>query len=84
MQTVERRTAYHWHCEECAKENFALPQKVEMTEQERQVAYRRFYDLEDWRPLPEGWHEFELVHIPEVVTCSECGATFRTIDERNA
>lgn len=82
MRTVELRTAYHWFCEECSRENFALPQKAEMTEEEREEAFRRFHDLDGFAELPEDWRQFEMVMVPETVTCAECGTEFNAIDER--
>lgn len=79
---VELRTAYHWHCENCAQENFALPQKAELTDSDRESAFRNFMQLDDWAELPEGWEHFELVHIPAKVVCSACGTEFETMDER--
>lgn len=83
MRIVELKTAYHWHCDECAAENFALPQKAELTQEEREEAFREVHQLEEWAELPEGWENFELVHIPKVVTCTDCGAEFLTMDERS-
>jgi Zn finger protein HypA/HybF involved in hydrogenase expression len=82
MATVELRQAYHWHCEECGSENFALPQKAELTDEQREAAYRHFNQLDQWAELPEQWRNFQLVHIPETVQCSQCKATFETIDEQ--
>lgn len=83
MRTVELKAAFHWHCEDCGLENFALPRKAELHDDEREAAYRRFNDLDEWAELPEGWREFELVMVPERVTC-QCGATFGTLDEESA
>lgn len=84
MQVVELKSAYHWHCENCAAENFALPAKAELTDEEAEYAYRRFHDLEDFAPLPDGWREFEMVQVPSKVVCSQCQTQFRTIDEQLA
>ena len=78
---VELKTAYHWHCENCAAVNFALPEKAELTEAQREEAYREFHEMEEWEELPEGWERFDMVWIPDFVTCSECGETFGTLDE---
>ena len=80
-RTVELKSAFHWHCDECGEENFALPQKAELTDEDAEYAYRRFHDLEDWCDLPEGWRQFEMVNIPDKVTCSNCGETFLTVNE---
>ncbi len=81
---VELKTAYHWHCERCSAENFALPQKAEMTKQDAEEAYRHFHGLEDWEELPLRWDEVELVQIPDTVKCTECGGEFLTMDESDA
>lgn len=83
MKTVTLKTAYHWHCDECSAENFALPMRKEMCEDEKEAHYRYFHGINNaWEPLPEGWEQFECVYIPDEVTCCECGATFHTDDER--
>jgi len=79
---VELKTAYHWHCEECGRENFDLPSKAEMTDEDREDAFRKFHELDEWVQLPEGWKQFEMVWIPDYVTCVHCGETFGTVDER--
>ena len=84
MQTVELQVAYHWHCERCGESNFALPQKAELTPEEREGSYRLYHDLDAWQALPEDWADFELVEIPETVRCEACGTEFATIDERSA
>lgn len=78
---VELKTAYHWHCEECGEENFALPQKAELTDEDRESAYREFHDLEDFATLPAEWRQFEMVWIPHSVTCKSCAFTYATMDE---
>lgn len=84
MQTVELRTAYHWFCETCGSTNFSLPQSVEMTDEAREAAYRSIENIPEFVPVsefPEFWNCFELVCIPEKVTCSQCGESFATVDE---
>ena len=82
MQRVELKTAYHWICEECCEDNFALPQKAELTDEAREDAFRQINDLQEWDELPEGWQCFDLVCIPNIVTCKKCGEKFTTVDER--
>lgn len=83
MKIVELKTAYHWHCEDCGADNFALPQKAEMTGEDREEAFRRFHGLDQYAELPDRWQDFELVMIPDFVECSRCGSEFSTDDERN-
>ncbi len=78
---AELKTAYHWHCEHCSAENFALPAKTELTEYEREMAFRQHYEMSHWEALPDDWQLFELVWIPDEVTCEECGATFPTFHD---
>lgn len=81
MKTVELKTAYHWHCEECAYENFEMPQKAELNDESREDAFRHFHQLDAWAELPERWDQFEMVCIPDIVICNDCKAEFSTIDE---
>lgn len=79
---VELKTAYHWHCAACSAVNFALPEKVEMTDADREAAYREFHGLGAWESLPSGWEDFEVVCIPPYVKCNGCRGLFATRDER--
>ena len=81
-RTVELRTAYHWFCEDCSRENFSLPEKPELTKTERAQVYRGLNGIAEWESLPEGWEQFEVVTIPEIVVCQHCKGEFETIDER--
>jgi ribosomal protein L37E len=83
LPIVELQTAYHWFCEQCGEDNFALPQKYDFVDDtEREQMYREYNELEDWEMLPADWRDFEVVAIPDVVTCKRCGANFATRDER--
>lgn len=82
MRTVELQTAYHWHCDECGEICFSLPWNAEFGPGEREEAYRKFHELDDWQPLPDGWEQFEMVTIPEIVECWNCKTRFTTVDER--
>ena len=82
MQVVELKTAYHWHCEVCSEENFALPKKAELTDDERERTFRHFHDMEDFEQLPDGWESFEIVEVPNTVQCIACRTSFKTVDER--
>lgn len=84
MRSVELKTAYHWHCEYCGHANFALPQKAELTEEDAELAYRKFHELDQWAELPEGWRQFELIQIPDTVMCEECLNSYVAIDESSA
>ncbi len=79
---VELRTAYHWWCETCGVENFSLPQKAELTDEQAEYAYRQLHGMDDYDELPDRWREFEIVCIPDDVECRDCHTTFATIDER--
>ena len=83
VKFVELKTAYHWYCEQCGADNFALPMKAELTPEMREKTYREMHNLkEEWIPLPEGWDNFQMVQIPFFVRCSSCGMEFSTKDER--
>jgi rubredoxin len=84
MKIVELKTAYHWNCDACGADNFDVPQKAELTEEDREQAYREIHELGEWEDLPENWREFELVTLPDQVTCEQCGETYFTRDERDA
>lgn len=83
MKSVELKTAYWWHCEECGSENFSRSIKIELAPGEKEEVYRSFHDLDDYAELPEGWDQFETCHIPDEVCCSFCGAKFATVNERD-
>lgn len=82
LPTVELKTAYQWFCEECGESNFEMSQKAELTEESREEAYRDFHEMDEWEVLPEGWEQFELVMIPDIVECNRCKSKFQTKDER--
>ncbi len=63
MKRVELRTAYHWFCESCGADNFTLPQKAELTDEDAELAYRRFNECDPWMELPSDWRQFEMVHL---------------------
>jgi len=84
MDTVELKTAYHWHCEECAAANFSLPMVLELTEEEAETVYRDYYRLQEYDELPEDWRSFKLVYIPKTVKCAECNMEYKTMDETTA
>ena len=84
MRRVELKTAYHWNCDECGADNFALPVKAELTDEKREEVFREIHQLQEWDTLPPDWQYFELVQIPNVVACSSCRTQFSTIDERIA
>lgn len=80
-KTVELKMAYHWICERCSADNFALPSREELTDEDREEAYRIYHALDEWSELPEGWKDFDFVWKPRTVTCQNCGETFETKDE---
>ena len=85
MPQAELKTAYCWHCEDCAHTNFAMPIKGEFVDdKDREEYFRFFHDLDPWQDLPENWRDFELVNIPGSVICQMCGSVFETVDERGA
>lgn len=83
MVIVELKTAYHWHCDNCSAENFALPEKAELTDSQAESAYRVLNMMDCFEELPQHWRQFEMVCIPNIVTCSECGHQYLTSDERS-
>lgn len=84
MKTVELRTAYCWHCDECSELNFSESVLYECSNEEKEDMYRYFHDMDEWDALPEGWQQFQTVCSPETVKCSKCGVEFNAIDERDA
>lgn len=81
MKTVELRTAYCWHCDECSELNFAESVVYECSQEEKEDLFREFHDLDEWDELPEDWQQFQSVYCPEVVQCCKCGTEFMAIDE---
>jgi Zn finger protein HypA/HybF involved in hydrogenase expression len=82
MQTVELKTANFWNCEECGRKHYADGIKQEFVDDaDREETFRRFHDMDDYEELPEHWREFEVVAIPKVVKCENCGIEFSTEDE---
>ena len=70
MKSIELRPAYVWDCDECAYENFATGVVDGMSPDE----------LEELRE-EHGISEFDEGHwviMPEIVTCKNCGAQFKT------
>jgi len=80
MESVPLNVAYYWTCKTCARRNFALPDVMEVDEDEREEAYRFLHDIEDWQGLPDDWGDFEVYGIPKHVVCEKCAARFETID----
>lgn len=81
MRTVELKTAYHWNCEDCGCDNFAVGIKAEFAPGEREESYREYHDLASYETLPENWEQFEMVCIPEKVICKSCKVEFLTYHE---
>lgn len=82
LQTVELKTAYHWLCEECGRDNYSLPMKMEFAPGEKEEYFRKFHRMEAFEELPDEWEMFECVHIPDEVECQACHAVFKAIDQR--
>lgn len=78
MRSVEVETAFTWWCDDCGKQNFGLPTRAELTNEEKAEAYRHLHDLEHWEALPEGWSDFELVTLPRSVQCEQCKTRYKT------
>lgn len=74
-------TAYVWDCDKCGAENFERAITADLGDEDREDAFRRFHDLGQWAPLPDGWREFEMVTRPDSVTCGECGTEFDAEDD---
>ena len=74
-------TAYVWDCDECGAENFLRPMTAEVVEDDREKLFRRFHDLDEWSPLPDGWQDFQLVTRPNSVECRECSSVFEAEDD---
>lgn len=81
MRTVELRTAYCWHCDECSELNFCESEIYETTGTEKEEIYRYFNGLDEDEELPDRWHEFETVCRPDIVKCNKCGTEFEAKDE---
>lgn len=80
--TVTLQTAFRWLCDECGEEHFAMPIKAEFCdEEEREEMFRKMNDMEEFEELPDGWQGFEMVAIPEEVTCKRCGNKYATENE---
>jgi hypothetical protein len=82
MKSVELKTAYFWTCEECYHDNFAYPVKAELTDDEAEEIFRQMNEMDQFEQLPENWRDFEMIQIPDMVTCSTCKTKFETLDER--
>ena len=83
MRKAELQSAYRWTCDECGQVNYEDGIKAEFTLASKEEAYRQYHELEDYAELPDGWRDFEMVTIPEEVTCRSCGEWFTTEDERD-
>ena len=81
---VELRTAFHWFCENCGRANFSLPQKMEFAPGEREAVFRELQEWDEAEPLPDGWEEFDMLEMPERVTCEFCGESFDAVPEQEA
>lgn len=81
MKPVELKTAYHWNCEECGADNFAVAIKEEFGPGEREEAFRDYHGLASYEVLPDNWEHFEMVSIPEKVKCKGCQSEFATVHE---
>ena len=81
MKSVELRTAYCWHCDECSELNFCESVVCETTGAEKEEIYRYFHDLDEDDELPDRWQDFETVCRPDTVKCKKCGTEFKTEHE---
>lgn len=77
IRTVELRQAFTWVCDDCLALNVQIPKLSELTDEDREHAYRQFHSMEDWQELPEDWRDFQMCWVPPTVTC-QCGAEFQT------
>jgi len=81
MDQVEMKLAFAWYYEECSELNFCLPQKAELTKDEREDAFRQEHLLDEFSELPDHWDCSEYMCIPEQVACNNCGTEFEAVDE---
>lgn len=81
---VELSLAFRWICDNCGEENFAASELAEMTLEDRELAYRKYKELEAWQELPDDWMEFDLVMMPNVVQCKLCNHQFTTKPDEDA
>ena len=81
MDQVEMKLAFAWFCDECSELNFCLPQRAEMTIEDRMQAFRQEHMLDEFAELPDYWDNSEYVCIPETVTCQNCNTVFEAVDE---
>ena len=73
--------AYYWECPSCRASNYERPQIMDLSIEEKEEAYRVFYQLEDWVELPDDWSEFHLQSFPTEVECRHCKNIFPTMEK---
>ena len=85
MDAIELKLAFWWFCENCSEENFVKSQVTELTDEQREEAYRGMHELGEWEELPEQlpeqWDQFQMTTTPEIVTCVNCKTQFHARDE---
>lgn len=81
VQPVVLQTAFFFSCPKCHNDNFVAAVEAELTDEEREEAFRDYYDLESWQELPDNWKDFGLVWQPEHVQCLNCGEGYVTCEE---
>lgn len=81
MRRVELQLAHSWHCDECSELNFCVPEIPELTDEDREEVFRKLNNVEDYEELPDDWDQFDVLGIPETVTCSKCGSTFEAYED---
>lgn len=80
MKRVELEPAHSWHCDECSELNFCLPTRPEFTDEDREELFRKLNHMDDFEELPSDWNQFDVLSIPDTVTCSQCKTTFEAYD----
>ena len=76
---VELQPAFQWFCpsHSCGQRNYVSYVTVDMPEGHQAAHAREILGLAPWEELPPG----DLLAIPEIVTCSSCGAEYEAIVE---
>jgi hypothetical protein len=78
-RTVELHAAFHWICDECGRDNYFVPLRIDLTDQETEDVIRELHELENWEELPDEQEPIDAYRIPEWVTCRECKSRYEPV-----
>lgn len=77
LPEIELHQAWTWDCDNCGTGNYCRAVTAELTPEEKEEMLREEYGIQPYDAVPEALN-VEMITCPVQVTCSSCGAEFKT------